>query len=91
MVGNPASDVTLERNLYWKILRNQLVATGSWNSSFTGKEDDDWHYAVSFLSDKGFLIDKLITHKYSLDDLENGMRIMRDKSQEYIKIMAILE
>ena len=37
MIGNPASDVTLERNLYWKILRNQLVATGSWNSSFTGE------------------------------------------------------
>ena len=91
MIGNPASDVTLERNLYWKILRNQLVATGSWNSSFTGEKDDDWHYAVSLLSDKSFLIDKLITHKYSLDDLENGMMIMRDKSQEYIKIMAIWE
>ncbi len=49
-VGNPYSDMTLDRNTYWKILRNQLTVRGVWNSSFTGHEDDDWHYVLRLLS-----------------------------------------
>ncbi len=36
LVGNPASDMSLPRNKYWKILRNQLTLRGTWNSSFYG-------------------------------------------------------
>jgi len=49
-VGNPYSDMTLDRNIYWKILRNQLTIRGVWNSSFTGHDNDDWHYVLKFLS-----------------------------------------
>ena len=42
LVGNPASDMALEREVYWKILRNQLTVTGTWNSSFSHKASDDW-------------------------------------------------
>ena len=34
MVGNPYSDMTLSRDVYWKILRNEIFITGSWNSVF---------------------------------------------------------
>lgn len=34
LVGNPASDMILERQTYWKILRNQLTLFGTWNSSY---------------------------------------------------------
>lgn len=36
LVGNPASDMILERQTYWKILRNQLTLFGTWNSSYYG-------------------------------------------------------
>lgn len=36
LVGNPASDMILERQTYWKILRNQLMLFGTWNSSYYG-------------------------------------------------------
>jgi len=49
-VGNPYSDMTLDRNIYWKILRNQLTIRGVWNSSFTGHDNDDWHYVLKLLS-----------------------------------------
>ncbi|MDE6714008.1 MAG: galactitol-1-phosphate 5-dehydrogenase, partial [Lachnospiraceae bacterium] len=35
LVGNPASDMILDRQIYWKILRNQLTLFGTWNSSFS--------------------------------------------------------
>lgn len=34
LIGNPASDMILERQTYWKILRNQLSLFGTWNSSY---------------------------------------------------------
>ena len=85
--GNPYSDMTLERDTYWKILRNQLTVTGTWNSSFTHSDGDDWHYAIGML-EKG-LIDpeRLITHRLSLDSLEKGLWLMRDKSGDYCKVM----
>ena len=33
-VGNPDTNMTLEKDIYWKILRNQLTIIGTWNSSF---------------------------------------------------------
>ena len=91
LVGNPFSDIEVPRDTYWKILRNQLTVTGTWNSSFTGKADDDWHYALEKLSDGRVMPQKLITQKLSLKELGDGLRIMRDKTEDYIKIMGVYQ
>lgn len=88
LVGNPASDMALEKEVYWKILRNQLTVTGTWNSSFTHSQTDDWHYALGLLSRKRIDIGRLISHRFSLEELDGGLCIMRDKSEEYVKIMG---
>lgn len=36
LIGNPASDMILDRQTCWKILRNQLTLFGTWNSSYSG-------------------------------------------------------
>ena len=92
-VGNPAGDMLLRRNEYWKILRNQLVILGTWNSSFKGcagadgTSIDDWHYAISRVSDGRVRPAELITHRLSLDELDRGLLMMRDKTQSYCKVM----
>lgn len=132
LVGNPASDMELKKDAYWKILRNQLTLLGTWNSSYIGdcenKKDniaaiaegaansnaaegteksyksqdsvdagiDDWHYAINRLtawksdSDTAnhFSPSQLITHRFSLEDMQVGLDIMRRKSEEYVKIMV---
>lgn len=90
MVGNPYSDMQLEKDIYWKILRNQLTITGTWNSSYTGESTDDWHYVLEKLREKKISPASAITHRLQLDDLERGLTIMRDKSEDYIKIMAFV-
>lgn len=90
LVGNPASDILLERNIYWKILRNQLTVRGSWNSSFTHDEGDDWHYVLELLARKRVNPGQYITQSFPFEQLEEGFHIMRDKSQEYVKIEALL-
>lgn len=88
LVGNPCSDMCLEKAVYWKILRNQLTVTGTWNSSFTQDAGDDWHYVLDRLSRRRIAPEKLISHRLCLEKLESGMQIMRDKTEDYVKIMG---
>lgn len=87
LVGNPYSDMNLDKQVYWKILRNQLTLKGTWNSSFTHEESDDWHYVLQNLKEKRVSPEKLISHRFSLEELEKGLEIMRDKTEDYVKIL----
>ena len=91
LVGNPYSEMLLEKDLYWKILRNQLTITGTWNSSFAGSEQDDWHYVLERLEKKSICPEDFISHELSFEELEKGFHIMRDKTEDYVKIMAVFE
>ena len=91
LVGNPASDMALDKEVYWKILRNQLTVMGTWNSSFTHEKEDDWHYVLDRLKDHRIAPAGLITHRFPLEELNKGLAIMRDKSEEYGKIMGIMK
>ena len=93
MVGNPYSDMKLDRDIYWKILRRQLRVTGTWNSSYLGGMDgealsDDWHYVISRLKAGHIKPERLITHRLSMEELDTGFEIMKGKKEPYIKIMA---
>ena len=88
LVGNPFSDMCLEKAVYWKILRSQLTVAGTWNSSFTQEAGDDWHYVLDRLSQRRIAPEELISHRFSLEELESGMKIMRDKTEDYVKIMG---
>lgn len=88
LVGNPYSDMVLEKEIYWKILRNQITVTGTWNSSFIHEPEDDWSYVLGRLAEGRISPEKLISHRFSLENLEEGLHIMRDKTSEYVKIMG---
>ncbi|MBQ7920650.1 MAG: galactitol-1-phosphate 5-dehydrogenase [Lachnospiraceae bacterium] len=91
LVGNPYSEMLLEKELYWKILRHQLIITGTWNSSFTGSEQDDWHYVLDRLKAGRVSPEEFISHELTFTELEKGFHIMRDKTEDYVKIMAVFD
>lgn len=91
LVGNPAGDIQFEKDVYWKILRNQLTVRGSWNSTFIHELTDDWHYVIQCLMSTKIHPEMFITQKLEFDNLENGLHIMRDKLEDYVKIMMIRE
>lgn len=90
MVGNPASDIVIPKTVYWKILRSQLTVMGTWNSSFTQNEGDDWHYVMERLRDKRIRPEELISHRLAGGRLIDGLELMRDKREEYGKIMMYI-
>jgi L-iditol 2-dehydrogenase len=86
--------MTLDRDIYWKILRNQLTVKGTWNSTFLGFDSaeslsDDWHYVLKRLADGTVNPELLITHRLHSEDLYRGFTIMKDKSEDYCKVMMI--
>lgn len=92
LVGNPYTDMTLPRDTYWKILRDQLRIEGTWNSTFlprnSGKESsDDWSYVIKRLGDGRIRPKDLITQKFPIEELEEGFHIMRDKTEYYCKVI----
>ncbi len=89
LVGNPFSDMGLERDSYWKILRDQLTVMGTWNSSFCHRPEDDWAYVLDRLAQKRIAPARLITHRFSMGEMEKGFHIMRDKTEDYGKVMGI--
>lgn len=88
LIGNPFGDVHLEKSVYWKILRNQMTVKGSWNSTFVHESSDDWHYVMKRLEEGRIVPSELITHRFALKDLGQGFHIMRDKTEDYVKIMC---
>lgn len=90
LVGNPCGDIRLNQAVYWKILRNQLTVRGTWNSSFTREEADDWHYVLRRLVEGRIHPEWLITHRYLFACLGQGLAVMRDKTQEYVKVILTL-
>ncbi|MDE5938056.1 MAG: galactitol-1-phosphate 5-dehydrogenase [Lachnospiraceae bacterium] len=91
LVGNPASDMSLPKAVYWKILRNQLTLFGTWNSSFTHSPEDDWHYVLDRLEKGRIAPAQTITHRIPLEEMDRGLAVMRDKREEYGKVMCVTD
>ncbi len=102
LVGNPYSDMIFEKNVYWKILREQITLKGIWNSEFAGEPSeeykseltenqtsDDWHYVLSLMEEGKIKPGKLITHRFSLEEAYKGFELMRDKTEDYCKVMIL--
>lgn len=89
LVGNPYSDMMLKKEVYWKILRNQLTILGTWNSSFTQEAGDDWHYVLERLAQGRIAPAGMISHRFTLAELGKGLELMRDKREDYVKVMGI--
>lgn len=91
LVGNPLTNMNLLKESYWKILRNQLTIIGTWNSSFNSKQADNWRSVLHALEIGRITPEKLITHKFSFDNLKVGFEMMRDKKEEYVKVLGVFD
>lgn len=83
-VGNPQSDVVLDKKIYWKILRQELIIKGVWNSSYPS----DWEAVLKNIS--SLPCDKLITHTFKLSDGMKAFDILNEAKFK-IKGMYVIE
>lgn len=86
-VGNPKGDMELDKASYWKILRNQIRLTGTWNSSFHHSKEDDWNKAIEACCNGSLKLSKLITHRLPFEELEKGLIVVKDRKEYRNKIV----
>lgn len=88
-VGNPHGDFNLEKNIYWKILRRQLVVKGTWNSEYND-EQNDWIEVAKIMAKKKFPFEKLITKTYELEDHKEAFDMLANKEESKLKLMFVM-
>ncbi|NLG03774.1 MAG: galactitol-1-phosphate 5-dehydrogenase [Clostridia bacterium] len=86
-LGNPHTDVYINKEIYWKVLRRQLRIVGTWNSRFATSVEDDWKDCVEMLAEGRIDAVSLVTHNYPFKELMDGLQVMRNKSEFYSKIL----
>ena len=89
LMGNPAGDICLPQNIYWRILRKQLTVTGTWNSSYEAGAVCDWTEACAALAEGALDVLPLISHSFDQAALPDGLDLMRSHSQPYCKVMTL--
>ena len=86
LVGNPEGDMQFEKNIYWKILRQQITVKGTWNSSYNANVND-WQEVIAYMAEDPELFSTLVTQTYPLEDYEEAMQCVRDSSRFSLKVM----
>ena len=89
LMGNPAGDIRLKRDAYWRILRKQLTITGAWNSSYESGRPCDWSEAAAALGSGKIAVRGLISHCFAQDRLPEGLDLMSLRKEPYCKVMTV--
>lgn len=90
LMGNPDGPRALSQDLYWRILRRQLTLTGTWNSSYGGR-NSDWTETVHAMESGRLQMDGVVTYVLKKAELKKGLAIMRDRRDSFCKIMLKLD
>jgi L-iditol 2-dehydrogenase len=88
LLGNPAKDVSLPLGLISQVMRREITIHGTWNSeySFAG-EGDDWHTALDAMAKGTLRVKPLITHRVALARAFDALRMMRDQTEFFAKVV----
>lgn len=89
-LGNPNENICISREVYWQILRKEILLRGTWNSSFGINEKNDWKDIFNLLLNKKISLSNLISHRFELRDLYTGIKIMKEKTVLSNKVMVLL-
>ncbi len=80
LVGNPKSAMSFDKNMYWKLLRQEINIKGVWNCYYP----NDYEYVLSHLNE--IPLERLITHCF---DLSYGMNAFVDLKNADFKIKGM--
>jgi L-iditol 2-dehydrogenase len=92
ILGNPAADVTLPASLISQLMRREAELVGAWNSDYSAAgNDDDWRAVLAGMAARTIALDSLITHRIPLREAAAALRMMRDGSEFFSKVLVVPE
>lgn len=79
LMGNPAKDVELPQKAYWHILRKELTVKGTWNSSFSDREND-WKESLQAMEEGRLKVREIISHILPLSRCNEAFTMLTDRN-----------
>lgn len=86
LVGNPKDNVNLDKQIYWKILRKQIILKGIWNSSYNDNIND-WKEILDLMAKGNIPFETLISKEYSMNEYADAFDYLRNSSEKKLKVM----
>lgn len=89
-LGTAHGDVAIPPKVFEHIVRNEVTLTGAWNSfsaPFPGRE---WRAVVDYLENGSLLMEPLLSHTASLEELPERIRGMKDRKFAYAKVIVAM-
>lgn len=88
LMGNPFGDMTIDKGMYSEILRREITMCGTWNSSYNDRIND-WQAVAAAMAEGDMLFEPLITHRFTLDQCNKALEMMRDKTEFFTKVTFV--
>lgn len=86
LVGNPHDDMKISKQSFENILRHELQLIGTWNSLI----HNEWKQIIRWMATGKINVEPIITHRISLDELPNIIKLMYEKKMIYEKVLVII-
>ncbi|WP_312240651.1 galactitol-1-phosphate 5-dehydrogenase [Pantoea sp.] len=87
LLGIPYGDVALPRTHFEKIIRNELIVRGSWNSISAPFPGSEWTTSVSGISSGKINVQPLISHKIRLSEAPALFPRLCSREEYFIKVL----
>ena len=88
LVGNPYSDMTLDKKTYWQILRRQLTLYGTWNSAYEYNAPSDWSAVLSLIQEGVIDPSLVITRVFGQEKLPEALSVMKNHTMPYGRMVV---
>lgn len=91
LMGNPGiNGVKLLKQNYSSILRKELNVFGTWNSSYFSPYKNDWEKTIKILEKDFKWYEKIISHRFNLDNGQEFFDMIKHKKEFTCKVMCTI-
>lgn len=86
-IGTCTDKVEFPPKVFERILRGELIITGSWMSYSVPFPGFEWYAAIRYISEKKVKVEPLISHIFTLEEGDKAFKTLQDPNCKAIKVM----
>lgn len=91
LLGNPHSDMTLEKKNYDQFMRKEGTLKGMFNSVYVPYPKNEWKVTADAIAQKKIDLLPLITHRVTINGLIDAFDMIHEKKENYCKVLMVDE
>lgn len=85
--GISYKDLVLPNKVLQKLLREEIIVRGSWNSSIAPLPINEWATVLQFMASGRLRMKELITHRFAYADAQKAFEMMLARKESFTKVL----